>query len=258
MTEWVHGLGLTSKRFDAYISCLLSEEQGKVLRLETQAREIGLPIYETFTFNLPLQRPELLETSRRLTRGSSWALALRISEQDSGKVVRRDLGLSADQVEDAIESLPKKSEVAVVISPYKPPVQSGSILITDGRVLMEFVFGPHTQISKGRASAQELFWCSYGPLRRTIQYSTKDEAIRGILHARFREACKLLLGCEPKSAAEHSANLYAEFHWHEDIGFRFIECSSSPAWAASLEKTHQQSGTGGIFAANAALSDADP
>ena len=235
MAEWVHGLGLTSKRFDYYIGSLLTEEKAKVSRLETMARDIGLPTYETCRFNLPAQQSKLLETSRRLTRGSSWALALRISDEDSGTVVCRDLGLSVEQVEAAARSLPSKRTFVAVVSPYKTPAQSGSIVIADGRALMEFVFGPHTQISKGRASAHELFWCSYGPLKRTIEYSTKNQTIRGVLHARFREAFKLLLGCEPKSAAEHTAHLYAEFHWHEDIGFRFIECSFSPAWTSSVK-----------------------
>ena len=236
MVEWANGLGLTSNRFDDYIRNLLSEEKTKVTRLETMARETGLPIYETFSFNLPAQRTELLETSRRLTHGSSWTLALRISDGDSTSVVRRELGLSVKQVNDATKSLPKRRTFVAVISPYKPPVQSGSILIADGRALMEFVFGPHTQISKGRATAHELFWCCYGPLKRTVEYSTKDQTLRGILHSRFQEAIKLLLGCEPRWAAEHTANLYAEFHWHEDIGFRFIECSSSPAWTGSANR----------------------
>ena len=230
MAEWVQRLRSLSSGHEEFAKELLREEQGKVERLARMANDTGLPIYESFRFCLPSQREAFERVCRRITSTPAWRLAVRISRSRTSDVLFRSLGVSANQAMAMIKELPKDDTCTAIVSAYKLPERSGSLRIVNGQAEMDFVFGPHTVISKGGPAGIELFHCCNDPFTRSVKYSTRDERIRAILFTTFRDAIRLVLGCSLKEATDWERTVYAEFHWHKDVGYRFIECTYSDVW----------------------------
>lgn len=230
MAEWLFNLRLQSPRHDVFARALISEEEAKIERLSKFARETGLPIYESSRFKLPSQEHDFLRECRRITGIQQWRLAVRVSLSNASRVVFRGLDISVEEACSALRRLPRDDSYIVAVSPYRTPARSGTIRIANGHAEMEFAFGPHTILSKGHAAENELFYCTYGPFSPSIKYSTPDRKLRELLFSAFSQTTRLVLGCSLKDSVRCHLAAYAEFHWHEDIGFRFIECSFSPVW----------------------------
>ena len=236
MAEWVVRLQSLSPEHTAFADTLLREEDEKVARLTQISAQTGLPIYQSFRFKLHSESAAFHESCLKITTNSKWQLAIRVNRVDTGKVLFRGLGISAQEALAVVNELQTGDISIATVTPYRTPARSGTLLIKDGRVTMEFAFGPHTIISKGSGDGGNLFNCSYGPFSESIKYSTADEKIRAILFEMLKQSVKLVLGFNFKEVPKWKGAVYAEFHWHEDIGFRFIECSFSPAWVGKKYK----------------------
>ena len=230
MVEWLGLLNELRPGYQQFGNAVVREEESKVARLAAWAHDIGLPIYPSFRFDLRTQRSAFREACRRITANADWQLAVRISRHRTGEVLVRALGMSAEQARQAVKDLPEDAALNAILAPYKQPARSGTLWIAGGQAVMEFTFGPHTLISKGRGDAAELFWCCYGGLCHRVRYSTQDERTRAILHSTFQDTTRMVFGCRVDHATEWGQSIYAEFHWHSDVGYRFIECTKSPVW----------------------------
>jgi hypothetical protein len=235
MAEWAAQLQTLLPEHAAFADALLREEDKKVRRLYELADETGLPIYKSLRFKLHSELVAFRKACLKITKNSKWQLAIRINRVDTGKVLFRGLGISAPEALAAVKKLPKGDVCIATVTPYRTPARSGTLLVEKGRVTMEFAFGPHTILSKGSGDAENLLHCSYGPFSESIKYSTADEKIRAILFEMLKKSVQMVLGFNYKEVPKWKGAAYAEFHWHEDIGFRFIECSFSPVWSGKLK-----------------------
>jgi hypothetical protein len=226
----------------AFADNLLLEEAQKVDRLERLSTEISLPIYESSRFVLHSEFDAYQKRCLKITNDSAWQLAIRINRAGSGEVLFRAVGISAEEAIAAVKELPVGDTCVATVTPYKLPARSGTLLRVNGQLIMELVFGPHMMISKGIADAGDLFHCSYGPFTHSVKYSTTDENTRVILFAMFQKATKSIFGSNLRDAADWNESVYAEFHWHKNIGFRFIECTFSPAWGAKMKEAFVSQG----------------
>ena len=242
MAAWAIQLKSLLPAQEAFARTLLQEEAEKVDRLKRLAVEIGLPIYEPCRFTLGSEWEAFKDKCVEITDKSPWQLVIRINRVGSGEVLFRAVGISADAAITAAQKLPVGDTCIATVTPYKLPARSGTLLNVNGQIIMEFAFGPHTIISKGGADGRDLFHCSYGPFTYSVKYSTTDENTRAILFEMFQKATRLIFGCNLKHAADWHRAVYAEFHWHEDIGFRFIECTFSPAWGGKVKDTFVSQG----------------
>lgn len=223
------GLRKATNRHQAFVCELLAEEARKSRRLKTLAMSIGLPIYESAEFRLPAQLAELTKQSDLIVCRSQWSLALRVADASSGRIEYRNLGLTFDECIRIARQMSHKPCLAVV-TPYRVPERSGTFYAHGGHVTMELAFGPHTWLSKPAPSGALVARCSLDPYLGTMRYSVTDSDLRLTLFNSFQTVAAFLYSAGAPRLRDFIADAYAEFHWHKQFGYRFIECSFSRAW----------------------------
>jgi tetratricopeptide (TPR) repeat protein len=208
---------------------LSGEENAKSARLERLAHEIGLPVYDSRTFLLPDEEPACLAFAQALTRNDEWYLAVRVASGDRTEPTYRRLGLDLEGFQRMTEER-KGEQLTVSLAPYRLPARSVTVWSNHGDMLLEMVEGPHYWVTKSPPSQKLLLRCSYGPLSTVVKYSTGDMPAREMLYRTLVDVTHAVLGMSPRGCREREVSFYAEFHWHRDVGYRFIECSFSPGW----------------------------
>ena len=230
MSFWIEKIREVSKKNDVFARDLLVEEVSKTNRLSEMSSGFGLPIYETYNFILPNE----VESCRALCndrKKNGWKLSLRFSDLQ-GQLIFRHLDMDLDDVMAAIENLEHLDRFEIRVDPYKIPTISGTIWVRHGDVHLELVCGPHKWLTKAAPQANSVFSCSYNYL--SVKYSTDDLNTRRILFRCLKDVVRITLGLNIRQLPEIQQSVYAEFHWHKSLGYRFLECSFSSVWTGVM------------------------
>lgn len=216
-----------SNENEAFLQPLMSEEASKRKRLSEMASSFGLPIYESFRFAIPNETDRCLALCDRKIK-EEWKLSVRLSIPSPEKLVFRQLDIDVNGIIQAIEEHKQLGALAVRVDPYKIPVLSGTLLVSKGDAHLEMVFGPHKWLTKSAPSENLVYRCTYRYL--SVKHSTLDLRIRKTLFRCMQDVVRITLGVNIRQLAETQQSVYAEFHWHDYLGYRFLECSFSPIW----------------------------
>ncbi|MGY3347200.1 hypothetical protein ACVI1I_006211 [Bradyrhizobium sp. USDA 4459] len=215
-----------------FFADLQREENEKAVRLSHMSEAVGLPIYPTATFRLPDELPAFVEACRETTLFHGWQLAIRFAHV-SGRVVYRRLGITADDALEAARAYNGSGPIIARVAPYREPERSGTLWVQGGEVLLELVLGPHYWISKWGPTTDPVLRCRFSPYCIHGQYSTCDLGSRELLYRSASAALRSIFGCNLRQVTRCGYSVYAEFHWHRNVGYRYIDCSFSTRWTAS-------------------------
>ncbi|WP_271591281.1 hypothetical protein [Bradyrhizobium sp. CCBAU 65884] len=216
---------------DEFFADIQREESEKAARLARLSTEIGLPIYPTKTFRLPEEFVSFSDAARKITSSGDWQLAVRLADP-RGRIVYRRLGVAVDAAIRAANNYSFDKPLVAVVTPYRESERSGTLWAKEGEVLLELVLGPHYWISKWAPPTQEVLRCRFSPFWISGQYSTANIRHRKLLHDSAASAVRLIFGYSLGQVMTLGLSVYAEFHCHRTIGYRFIECSVSKGWTA--------------------------
>src|SRR5208282_3170183 len=164
--------------------------------------------------------------------GAGWKLSFRLTGED-GRLLFRDVDADTPTIAAIMAHLPRPHRSTARVSPYKEPTISGSVLVTSESARLELLYGPHYWLTKGAPSGTRILSCWYRSPYLSVQYSTEDAKQRAILFRHFTDVLRMALGINIRTLAEISPSLYAEYHWRNDVGYRFLECSYSWAWTGT-------------------------
>jgi len=229
ISAWAKTLEHTRHR--AFASKIMQEEQAKLARLDQLSSTIGLPVYQTRRFLLPLQAKAYGAYCKKLTATRVWNLALRFSEPASPTAIHRLLGATCPEAIAAGKDLARSTPCYVAVTPYREPDQSGTFIARPGLAYLEYVRGPHFWITKPGEAGGPLRSCELTFPQVLVAYSTTDPSDRSLLFRSFQYCVQLLVGCTIRELRYREQFVYAEFHWHQDRGPLFIECSFAESWA---------------------------
>ncbi len=231
MTAWVQKLRTVTDAHNRFVVELLAEEAGRPVRLRNLKEEIGLPVYDILVCDLPRQMDSFQRVCRKITRGEKWDLAVRVADRASGSVVIRHLGLKFGEAMKIARELGCGRYVATVL-PYRTPARSGTLWVNHGAIWLDFIFGPHYALTQALSGPPEVLSCRFAFPQCSVIYSTNNPSIRRVLFETLHDTTQLVFGCRVKEVVEMELSVYAEFHWHVGLGYRFIECSFSKAWTS--------------------------
>jgi hypothetical protein len=229
MNAWAAALKNLGGRSESFAQAVLKEDESKLKRLAALSVEIGLPILDTFDFVLPAESEELLHLISRLSK-ADWKLTFRLTRSTDGILVYRDLDITVQAAAAIIATIPQELQYFGRLSPYKPAVISGTVLVSQGNICLELVHGPHFWLTKGTPDGVAILRCSYDFPYLSLRYSLEDPNQRLMLLRHLRDVVRLTLGLSIKQLAETPTSLYAEYLWREDLGYRFLDCSFSRVW----------------------------
>jgi hypothetical protein len=231
ITSMAEQLNKLSGRHTAFTYGIVEQENSKVSRLQELAMRIGLPVYETQEFTLPSQGKSYLSACEAIIE-QDWRLALRLTSDAGRKVLVRQLDADFEDARVVLERVQDLHNIKAQVMPYRTPGQSGTILINRTKAVMEFVFGPHFWISKTPPEDEVIYSCSFDFPYLSLRYSTDDPRIRAKLYSTFQAVLEYTTGLSVMVLRESMPPLYAEFHWHKNKGYRFIEYSNSHHWTS--------------------------
>ena len=235
MSFWAQKIMAMLGENNDFVLALLAEEAAKTHRLTEMSLNIGLPIYESFGFVLPDEIDKLMALcTERAENG--WKLNLRFSDMLDKLVLFRQLDISVDAIVQVIKGIEHIGKYKVRVAPYKLPNISGTLWICRGVAILEMAYGPHEWITKFAPPGNQIFGCYYNYL--TVKYTTDVPEIRHVLFRCLRDVVKMVLGYNVSQLSEVQRSVYTEFHWHETLGYRFLECSFSPVW--TTDRTTRQ------------------
>lgn len=228
MEAWCSRLQETGQAGRHFARTLMEEEGRKLARLTALSATIGLPLHNNYLFKLPREIRQMIRQCRALKR-LGWKLSFRLTGKD-GRLLFRDVDADVDEVTDFAENLPRTRQSAARLSPYKEPTVSGTLLAASGSAWLEIVYGPHYWLTKSAPPDVQILSCSYRFPQLSVQYSTEDENLRAFLFKQLRDILRITLGVRVRMLAELNPSVYAEYHWHSDFGYRFLECSYARVW----------------------------
>ena len=224
MSAWARKIKEVSGQNDDFVLALLSEELSKNKRLS----DLGIPIYDVYDFILPEEIENLLVKCKEAEK-DKWKISLRFSDLHD-KLIFRQLDIDIDSIIFAVENFKHLSKFKARVSPYKVPFISGTFWVCHGNVCIESVFGPHKWLTKTPPKKEAIFGCSFKFPFKSVKYTTDDQEIRNILFRCLNDMTKIVLGLNINELSENKKDVYAEFHWHKSLGYRFLECSFSHVW----------------------------
>jgi hypothetical protein len=242
MSAWAERARSLSVEHGTWADQMSREESSKVGRLHTLAKQIGLPIYDTRDFDLPRQIGRYRTRCARITSRGFWSLAVRFSRGPNSTAFFRKLGVSSAVAVQAARRHARRGPFTATVTPYRTPDRSGTLFVGEDRALLELAFGPHTWISKGGPNSNRVVRCLLQFPRHSVEYSSSDQETRTILYRVFEDVVGIVLGCRLRALADFEARAYAEFHWHIEHGYRFIECSFADAWTGRPAAAMDQRG----------------
>jgi hypothetical protein len=229
MSEWCARLQETGGKGGLFVRAVMAEDERKLARLETLSRSIGLPLYETHSFELPEGIPRVIGLCSTLVK-AGWKLSFRLMDTNDRRLLFRDVDADVRTVVAAIGSQPRGQQCIARVSPYKEPTISGTVLVASGDALLEMVYGPHYWLTKVPPEGVAILSCWYRFPHLSVQHSTDDLQERVVLYRSLRNVVRIALGVSLRQLPEVRSSLYAEYHWRRDLGYRFLECSYSSAW----------------------------
>ncbi len=224
MSAWAQKIKEISGQKDDFVLSILNEEASKTKRLS----DLGIPIYDFYDFILPDEREGFLARCNKAIK-DEWKISLRLSDLH-GQLIFRQLDIDGDSIKLAIENFRHLGKFKARVSPYKIPDISGTLWVCQGDVYIELVFGPHKWLTKTPPQEEVVYRGSYKFPFKSVKYTTDDPEIRIILLRCLREVAWIVLGLNIRQLSENQKSVYAEFHWHKSLGYRFLECSFSPVW----------------------------
>lgn len=224
MSAWAQKIKEVYKENNDFVLYLLDEESSKTNRLSN----LGLPIYDVYDFILPDEIESCLAICNEAIK-NEWKISLRFSNLCE-QLIFRQLDIDADSIKLAIENVRHLDKFMARVSPYKIPAISGTLWVCQGDVYIELVFGPHKWLTKPPPRREVIFSCSYKFPFISVKYTTNNPKIRNTLFRCLREVVWIVLGLNIRQLSAIQKSVYAEFHWHESLDYRFLECSFSPAW----------------------------
>ncbi len=233
MTAWARAAS-TRCGLNGLLLAVEREEAEKQARLLALHECFGLPIYDTRVFRVPEQCFTFLRHASDICRDGSWQLALRVTREQDGAPVYRQLGLTDRAAARVVADFGRDGRHVVVASPYRDPTRSGTLWSDGEQTVLELAFGPHTWLSKREPQEGRIMRCSLSRVCPFVRYSSDDAEERQQLYAALRSVVRISLGCSVGQLRAMHLPVYAEFHWHAGIGYRIIECSHSPVWTGSL------------------------
>jgi len=240
MSAWVKHLEHSGHQ--AFASKIMQEEHAKLARLDRLSSTIGLPVYQTRRFLLPLQTKAYEAYCKTLTATNAWNLALRFSDPASPTAIHRLLGATCFEAIAAGKDLARSSPCYASVTPYREPDQSGTFIARPGLAYLEYVRGPHFWITKPGQARGPLLSCELRFPQVSVVYSTTDPSDRALLFRSFQYCVQRLVGCSISELHCHGQFVYAEFHWHQDRGPIFIECSFAESWVGPAATNDVQDG----------------
>ena len=199
MSAWIVKMSEVSESHARFALAMRHEEQTKVSRLAQLAKDIGLPIIESFDFKLPEQIQEFERIGQRIM-ASNWRLALRLS-QDTGNILYRELDIDLDTALSVIRDVKTAEPFWVRLTPYRHPDRSGTLWCRKGDIVLELALGPHQWLTKASPNNELLLSCSYRFPHYSVQYSTTKTEHRYMLYSCLRDVVRLVLGCSIRDAA---------------------------------------------------------
>ncbi|MDA8162243.1 MAG: hypothetical protein M0022_04960 [Desulfobacteraceae bacterium] len=230
MSKWCKGLLKVGGRGEVFAKALLKEDAGKKARLASTLAASGVTLNKEFVFIVPQEKDKLVKISHQMER-AGWKLTFRIINPNDRRLVFRALDKDAQAISDAIARLDLSRQWIVSVSPNKDPLFSGTVLMSEGDVYMEMVYGPHNWLTKVSPEGVTIFSCWYCLPHVSVQYSTTDQERRLTLYRCLNDVARIMLGMSLRQISETKKSLYAEFQWHKDLGYRFFDCSFSWAWS---------------------------
>lgn len=234
MSRWTSAGESLSPRLQRFSQAIRLEEAGKEHRLRRLAQHIGLPVYEVRSFRFPDDAGALETCCREMCAEFGWRLAVRVVE--NGQLLLRELDITPERTIKECNRLYGNQSLVVTVTPYRVPELSGTFWVRDGQVLLEVAMGPHFWLSKWAPPEEEVLRCWVSPTATSVAYSTVDLERRRLLFHTATAVSRHTLGCSLRLAATMALAVYAEFHWHATLGYRFIECSFSPTWTAGTSR----------------------
>jgi len=234
MNCWAHNIKKKIDEHDHYANALLNEEYKKKERLLKLAKEVYLPIYEVRTFTVPDESDIIMDYCRAKIK-DGWKLSVRIMDQDEKDLLFRSL--DETDINLAINKVSGHKAYKATVSPYKNPTISGTITMRSNETLLEMVYGPHYWLTKYAPDENDIIRCSYGFPHLSLKYSTNNPNLRSITYRVFKDMIHILCAMEIHQLSERELSVYAEFVWHESIGYKFFECSYSRIWTGNKENT---------------------
>lgn len=232
MSAWVSAMTAATSELSVFAAAMLTEEASKHDRLRKMSETLGLPVYDRYIFQLPMDEGKCADCVRNITESGFWNVALRVSSP-STRLLLRELNVDLDRFTELRETIRKFPKAVVELTPYREPDRSGSLLIDGHRAILEMVEGPHFWITKFAVDHRDLMSCSFRFPFTSIRYSVDDPLRRSLLYRTFKYVTGLLAGSRVRDVCIESTGLYAEFHWHAGLGYKFIECSYDPVWTAT-------------------------
>ena len=211
---------------------IIEEEKSKVDRLRQLSISIGLPIYRSRIFSLPSDCDDYVQACYEITNSGEWNIALRFMVAPDYRSVFRQLGADLESALAAMDKFKNTEGCIVRVSPYRIPEKCGTLWIQRGRVTLEVAAGPHTWISRTPPEHGILQSCSFTFPFISLKHSTTDSSKRLKIYRMLREVIGIVCGCKLSMLPDIQVSVYAEFHWHQSVGYCFIECSFSEAWTA--------------------------
>lgn len=230
MEAWCDRLRETGRSGAAFSCALMEQERQKQDRLATLSASIGLPLYETHTYQLPDERGRMVRLCGELEK-AGWKLSVRLLDARDGHLLLRDVDVGAKALAATVRA-PRFQRCTARVSPYKEPTTSGTVLVDSGDALLEMVNGPHYWLTKLPPKGVSIVRCWYRFPSPSVQYSTADPAERLVLLQSLRDVVRMALGVTLRQLSEIQTSLYAEYHWRSDLGYKFLECSYSWVWTA--------------------------
>lgn len=229
MNYWAHMIKKNIDENDFYANALLEEEFSKKARLKDLSNTLGLPIYDTFHFILPNENNIFIDLCNKKIK-NGWKLSLRLMDLKEEQLLFRNLDINIKEVLSLIERLNKIETIKASIRPYKTPSVSGTLLINQSDVLLEIIFGPHDWLTKSPPMGVTIFRCWYQFPHMSVNYSTNNPQLRLTMYRLLKDVVIIVFNLEIHQLSEIEKSVYAEFIWHESLGYKFYECSFSNVW----------------------------
>jgi hypothetical protein len=223
MNWWSNRLLNKGGRATRFAHEILKEDKDKPARLASLSASIGLPLYETHSFEHPRDADRVTSLCRRLAT-AGWKINFRMLDSSEGHLLFRHVDVNVKMVATMLARL-RQQQCTVIVSPYKAPTISGTVLVDSGNTWLEMVYGPHYWLSKISPTGVDVLRCWYHFPHLSVQYSTDDQKQRDVLFHNLSEVVHITLGITLRQLSETQRSLYAEYHWRNDIGYRFLDCS---------------------------------
>lgn len=235
MNWWGKRLLGIGGRAALFARTIMSEDERKRARLITLSSSIGLPVYEVQLFEIPRETQKLIKVCGQLER-AGWKMSFRLTDPTDGRLVFRHLNVSSRLVAVTVGRLGLADRCSASVSVYKDPTISGTVLIDSGDVWLELVYGPHYWLTKTPPPGITVLRCWYRFPHLSVEYSTTEPEQREVLLDNLNDIVRMSLGMGLRQLPETGRSLYAEYHWREDLGYRFLDCSCSWAWTSSAAR----------------------